>query len=74
MPQWCNVHKQHTVDEVCAGCEREDLRAALQRIMQVLGPSAPECDGCAHEIGEAIRIMNEVGITYQPRKAGRRSS
>lgn len=23
MPQWCDKHKMHTIDEDCPGCERE---------------------------------------------------
>lgn len=26
MPQWCDRHKQHTIDEVCSGCEAESRR------------------------------------------------
>ncbi len=44
------------------------LRGALQRIVQVLGPLAPTCPGCSAEIGEAVAVLAEVGITYQPRK------
>ena len=23
MPQWCDTHKRHTIDETCPGCERD---------------------------------------------------
>jgi hypothetical protein len=48
----------------------EQAEATLQRVMQVLGPDAPtalECRGCAHEIGEALAALRAFGVTYQPR-------
>lgn len=40
----------------------------LQRIMQTLGPEAVcECAGCSWETNEAIRLLNSIGIVYQPR-------
>lgn len=50
-------------------------RAALQTIMQILGPTPPAsaecCPGCSHEINEALRVLRDVGIEYQPRKGTR---
>jgi hypothetical protein len=41
----------------------------LGQIMNVLGPeSACQCSGCAYETNEAIRLLNTLGITYQPRR------
>jgi hypothetical protein len=36
-------------------------RRALDAIVQVLGPTAPTCDGCAAEIAEALKIARKVG-------------
>lgn len=33
MPQWCDKHQQHTIDEVCSGCERETPEARLEHII-----------------------------------------
>lgn len=46
-----------------------NLRKAAQRAMQVLGPNAVcECAGCAWETDEAIRLLNEAGISYISRR------
>lgn len=46
----------------------ERQREVMQAIMQVLGPSAVcECQGCAWETNEALRLLNSIGIVYQPR-------
>ena len=46
----------------------------LQRIMQVLGPTAPDsaecCAGCSYEIGEALRLLRAAGVEYHHRSAG----
>ncbi len=48
------------------------LEAALQHIMQVLGPEAPThedvCSGCQWEIGEALRTCEQVGVKYKGRR------
>jgi len=49
----------------------EHATRTLQRVMQILGPTAPtaaECAGCASEIAEALAVLREHGIAYQPRK------
>lgn len=52
--------------------QEPDYRQACQRIMQVLGPSpgcSECCEGCSTEMHEAMRILQEVGIAYRPRKS-----
>lgn len=47
-------------------------RQALQQIMQVLGPeSVCQCDGCAYETNEAIRLLKTLGVNYVLRKKRR---
>ncbi len=36
-------------------------RRAIEAIVRVLGPSAPDCDGCAIEIAEALKIAKKLG-------------
>lgn len=51
MPQWCDRHKQHTIDEVCDGCVMDEARgrwlpidtAPLNRPVVLLEP--PEYTG-----------------------------
>lgn len=52
-------------------------RAALQRVMQVLGPSVPDdvdytqpdnAAGLMAEQSSALAILRELGITFKPRK------
>ena len=38
----------------------EALEAALRYVREMIGPSAPECSGCATEWGMAIAKINEV--------------
>lgn len=46
----------------------DDERVVLQQIMQVIGPEATcECQGCAWEFNEAIRLLKSLGIEYQHR-------
>jgi hypothetical protein len=55
--------------------ERDADRAALQRIMQVLGPDGVPTDvdysvpgnlsGLSYEVGEALSIVRERGIEYR---------
>jgi hypothetical protein len=48
---------------------REQQRHVLTQIMQVLGPaSVCQCQGCAYETNEAIRLLTTLGIEYQLRK------
>lgn len=42
--------------------DNERLRVTLAEIVRVLGPEAPDCDGCAVEIGEALRIAHGAGF------------
>lgn len=37
-------------------------RQTLAEIVRVLGPAAPDCDGCAAEIAEALRIAKASGF------------
>lgn len=57
-----------------ARAEVERMREALQDVMQILGPTAPEhedgCAGCQHEIHEAIQRMRAAGIRYHSRDGG----
>ena len=46
---------------VCEAADRiEALEAALRYVREMIGPSAPECSGCATEWGMAIAKINEV--------------
>lgn len=38
----------------------EALESALRYVREMIGPSAPECSGCATEWGMAIAKINEV--------------
>lgn len=40
--------------------QAEAFGDALSRIFAVLGPSGPNCEGCAHEIDEVLQIIREV--------------
>ena len=40
--------------------DRHQYLLALQEIRRWLGPTAPTCGGCAVEIGEALRIIQEA--------------
>ena len=48
MPQWCDRHKQHTIDEVCYGCEEERkgretrLETALKNIQEIAYSGHPD--------------------------------
>jgi hypothetical protein len=46
-------------------------RAALQNIMQILGPAVPLCQGCSAEIDMALAELKKVGIEYKRRKPSR---
>jgi hypothetical protein len=38
----------------------------MRQIMLVLGPGKPSCEGCSAEIGEAVHLLEEAGIRYEP--------
>lgn len=64
LPERTGIETTKTIREVAAlaklRAENQELREALGKIKRVLGPSAPSCDGCATEIGEALKIIEEV--------------
>jgi hypothetical protein len=67
----------------CRGCdcvkqERDKYKAALQRIMHLLGPDGVPTDvdytvpgnfaGLEEDIREVMRVLAEVGITHKRRR------
>lgn len=53
-------HAQQESPGSLAMGQAERFGDALSRLYTVLGPSRPKCEGCAHEIEEALGIIREV--------------
>ena len=59
MPNW---HPPHTnlYSETQLRAEIEKRDAVLREVLSILGPTAPECCGCAAEWRMAIKAIQEV--------------
>lgn len=54
-PEWDALYTEDQLREALARQE-----AVMRHVLDVLGPQAPECSGCAAEWNEAIRALEDA--------------
>lgn len=60
MPQWCDKHKMHTIDETCPGCEKASQpQPNLSAAVQTLEKWKAKLD--AYEAGSNALSSDEAG-------------